>query len=213
MVLTTVPRALCCTRSAADATVPRERWTPEQRTQAVTLWRKSGLAAAARQTGIPKASISRWITDSERTERHAEHSATALAVATRVISLSQRRVALATRYQTEAEKLIDRMWAPVTMYHWGTVTSADGSCTVFMEHEIPQPSIGDQKTLITASAVAVQASLKLTGDDPKDMGPNILVQVRQALVLLPPEQRAAMAERLAEIDLVDVSAAGSLASG
>jgi len=76
-----------------------------------------------------------------------------------------------------------------------------------MTQEIPHPTISDRKTLMATAAAGAATSLKLTGDDAGDAGVNVLVQIRQALVMLPPEQRAMLAERLAVLDVVDAETA------
>jgi hypothetical protein len=182
--------------------MPRLRWTPAQRAEAVRLVQEVGPAEAARRTGIPLGTVKSLATRAGVATGciPSLRQATDLAA----LTLKDRRQRFAVALQDQAEKFLEHLWAPATVFHWGTESETDGrvttSRTVFMEHELERPTFGDQKAIMSTIAMAVDRSIKLTGDEQPASGAGILVVLQRVLSDLPADTRALVAARLDTID-------------
>lgn len=163
--------------------MPRLRWTDEERAEAIRLYEKVGPAEAARRTGIPLGTVKSLA----KRAGVATGCIPSLVAATTVaaLTLKDRRQRFAVALQDQAEKFLDHLWAPSTSFHWGTVSEQDGEVTTtrtqFMEHTLERPTFGDQKAIMSTICMAVDRSMKLTGDDAAPVGAGILVQIQQRL--------------------------------
>jgi hypothetical protein len=163
--------------------MPRLRWTEKERAEAVRLYEQVGPAEASRRTGIPLGTVKSLASRAGV----ATGCIPSLVAATTVASLTlrDRRQRFAVALQDQAEKFLDHLWAPSTAFHWGTVSTQDGEVTTtrteFMQHTLERPTYGDQKAIMSTICMAVDRSMKLTGDEAGPVGANILVQIQQRL--------------------------------
>jgi hypothetical protein len=168
--------------------MPRPLHSPEDRQHALDVYRDHGPAEAGRQTGISVKTIASWARRAG-VQMSAEHAVDHLQRATEinVSTLRERRARAAITLHVDGfERLFAKLWEPTLLRHWGTESTYDngrlvGTRTVLMEHEIPCPTFADQKTILSAAAIALDRSMKLTGDETGPVGANILVQIQQRL--------------------------------
>ena len=140
--------------------MPASKATLEQRAQAVAVYQAKGLAAAARETGVPKPTLHRWAAeaglDTERLTKRSD-AKTAAATQTRQLSMAERRAVLAERLLSLAETELDRMRAPVNE----TRVAASGKVVTWTEAE---PSPQDRRAIATTAAILLDKSLLLSGE-------------------------------------------------
>jgi len=113
------------------------KWTPEQRAQALDVYREKGLAAAHHETGIPKPTITDW------------------AVSVGIRSYGNERTAAATEAirltrEERAARLADDLLA-----------IAEDRAKLIRAHQVETPR--DEQTLMTVSAIAIDKSQLLAG--------------------------------------------------
>src|SRR5215207_3909618 len=87
--------------------MPRARYTPEQKADALDLLATSGAAEAARITGIPVGTIASWGSRSGVTAPPAHE--TAVATAARLAQWADRRAELSNRMGEVAATVVERL--------------------------------------------------------------------------------------------------------
>src|SRR5579884_2247292 len=142
-----------------------KKWSDDQRTEALRLYKECGPAEASRRTGIPAKTITSW---AERSGMQSDAPANiARAVEVARLTREQRKERLAHDLLSDAERLRAQLWNPAKVHHWGSTSTREGNVvttyTEFMEHEIPEPTFGDKRALMAAFAAAVDKFQLLTG--------------------------------------------------
>lgn len=140
-----------------------QKWTDDQRTEALLLHRSVGPAEAARQTGIPKATITSWARrQGVHTNAPVEREA---AVESSVLAAEARRLALAESLLGDVEGLRRRLFRPMTYVHVKTVAGpvGAGASVETVDVDMDQPVPADQLRLVQAIAALVDKVQLLTG--------------------------------------------------
>lgn len=142
-------------------------YTDEQRADAVTLCLEVGMAEAHDRTGIPKPTLSRWLTPEQRAEM-AERFQTKTAAATRAHAqtMEQRRAALASDLMDDVQKIRTQLFAPCVERKAMIVSQGkeQGSEVEVVDIERERPTFGDQQRIMTTLAIAVDKVQVLTGE-------------------------------------------------
>lgn len=138
-------------------------YTDEEKATARERYEADGLAATVEATGIPKGTLSAWITKGEwRT--HAPEKMEA-AIATQRASVEAKRLALALALFDDIDRLRAQLFAPVVERKVVTVSLGrnEGSEAQVVDVRLSQPTFGDQKAITTAVAIDVDKIQVLTG--------------------------------------------------
>lgn len=107
----------------------------------------------ARELKRSPSTVSKLAREQELTfDRAAE---VAVATEVRRADLADRRARLALDLQADAEKLREQLWQPCTV---GEFAGKDGD---WHEAHLDRPRFGDQRQIISATATAIQQSLRL----------------------------------------------------
>lgn len=140
--------------------MPARTYTGEQRHTALAVYAEHGAAEAARQTGIPRGTISAWASrqhpadpgDTAAMERRAQ-----LADAHEVqrLTLTQRRALLADLLLAEAERCVRDARRPYMVHSWKDGQIVTGT--------LPKPPALERQRLISAAGDAVERAQLLTG--------------------------------------------------
>jgi len=107
-----------------------------------------------------------------------DRSSTAAATEARLADLREARQRLALALLQDAAKLREQMWQPHTAFAFG------GKDNVYNEHEISEPTAGDKRNLMQASATAIDRSLRLLEYDSSespDVARSMLAKLADAL--------------------------------
>lgn len=133
--------------------MPERRYTDEQRTAALAIYEAKGPAEASRQTGIARGTISQWARRAAVTVTRTEQTraATETARLTRV----QRVAQLAADLLRDAERLRVQIWHPSEYLHWDK--------DMLIREHLEQPTYGEQKEILLATAIAIDKSQLLAG--------------------------------------------------
>lgn len=123
------------TLTATLCNVQRVQWSESQKQRAMEIFERSGAAEASKQTGVPIATISSW---ARRSGQSAVTPERAARVASKSLTLAERRQQLGETFLAKAEMLIN------------CVRSADDAI--------------DRKRGIEAARVAAEAAQLLTGE-------------------------------------------------
>lgn len=141
-----------------------KRWTDEQREEALRLFRSHGPAEAARQTGIPKATVASWarrqrVQTNVVVEREEAVEASAL-------QAEQRRLDLAEGMLRDIGGLRARLFRPMTYHHVKTVAGpvGIGASVEVVDLDLDQPVPADQLRLVQAMGVLIDKVQLLTGE-------------------------------------------------
>jgi hypothetical protein len=124
------------------------------REAALAVYRDQGLAAAHRESGVPKSTLRRWAKAAGmETARLAAHAAarTRAAVEQHQATLAQRRVAMAAALMTEAEIELTRLRQPKV--EWKMAASGKE-----VTRELPEPEPGDRRNIATTVAILLDKS-------------------------------------------------------
>lgn len=176
------------------------RYTDQQKADAVARVLEVGMAQAHEELGIPKPSLSRWLTPEQRSEL-AERFRTKTAAATeaRARSLEQRRLDLAAALMGDVERLRLQLFAPCVERKAVVVPAGQhlGSDVEIVDIERAQPTFRDQQTIFTSVAIGIDKIQVLTGQ------PSAITEHRGAPERTP-EQEAELAK---VVELADRRAA------
>lgn len=142
----------------------RQRYTDEQKTEALRLMVEHGKAEAARRTGIAIGTIGSWATRAGLSAEISEQMRPAIEA--RAATLLQRKQALAEGLLDDIARLRSELFAPVlerkvVIVKGGTADPCTVAEIVDVEHKRPSPA--DQKHLVIACAVAIDKVQLLTG--------------------------------------------------
>ena len=133
--------------------MPAAKYTPEQRAEALDLYRTDGPTAVEKKLGIPKGTVTRWAketgveTVSVSTTRAGTEAASVYAKA--------RRQELATLLLEDAHRLRKQLWEPAVVHAFG------GKDNTYEEHELGEPTFADKKNIISAVSTAVTSVTRL----------------------------------------------------
>lgn len=142
----------------------RRTYTPEQRAEALALYEEHGPREAARRCGIDATNITRWAKAAGVVTRAIETKGVAIKAS--VLSMEQRKLNLAAGLMDDIERLRAQLWAPCVERKAMVVAQGlnAGSAIEVAEVEHDQPTFGDQKSIMTSLAIAVDKVQILTGD-------------------------------------------------
>lgn len=152
-------------------------WTDEESTRLTELHSAGkSLSFIATDMSRSKETISRH---SDRLGLSFDRGDTAKAAEAVHIDNKARRALLETRLLTEADKVIDQMWKSAIVFSFG------GPLNEYAEHELKQPTFGDQKAIIQTASTALTAANKLhemNAGQNTDHAKSMLVQMQEALL-------------------------------
>ena len=139
------------------------------------------LRSCAKELGRPDSTVSYW---AKKLKLSFDRSKTKKATEARVVDLKAKRVEIEQRLIDEAGKVIDQMWEPTVAFSFG------GKDNVYTEHEIMQPTFGNQKDIMQTAAIALREANKLhemnAGAD-SDGAKSALTQMHESLRLFAAE--------------------------
>jgi hypothetical protein len=149
----------------------RRTYTDQQRAEALELHRQHGPREAARQTGIPTATIASWArrggvqTDTDAAVAHVR-ARTEAAKARWAEITQQRREELAARLLAEAHALLDQVQGDVVYRQVVTLSGGKGFPATWeiVDVEVPHPTAKDQQLRVAAVAQLVDKLQLLTGE-------------------------------------------------
>lgn len=142
-------------------------YTTEQRTEALEIYATEGLAAAAKHLGCSKQTIVTWA-DKEDPPVRPPAQSTAKTEAARKVwqdEMDARKRDLASGLMDDIAKLRDRMFAPCVERKIVTIAGSVKEQGTWQVAEVDrdEPTFGDQKSLMTTIAIAVDKVQVLTG--------------------------------------------------
>jgi hypothetical protein len=137
--------------------MPAPKVSPEEKARALEIYQGEGAAEASRQTGIPRATISKWASRAGVTVSPERHEKLSAAVQAAQLTLAERRSRLAIDLMTEAETERGRLRQAVTERR----VSASGRLVEWTEDE---PSPSDRRAIATTAAILIDKSLLLSGE-------------------------------------------------
>lgn len=142
----------------------RQRYTDEQKAEALRLLAEHGKAEAARRTGIAAGTIGSWATRAGISAEISEQMRPAIEA--RAATLLQRKQALAEGLLDDIARLRAELFAPCTerkvvIVKGGTADPCTVAEIVDVEHARPSPT--EQKQLAVACAVMIDKVQLLTG--------------------------------------------------
>lgn len=142
----------------------RTSYTAEQRAEALALYAEHGLAEAARRTGIKAGTIGSWAHRSGTPSVASEKTAAAVERAS--LDMAARRLRLAEALMGDIERLRRSLWQPCTERKALVVSGGmrEPGVVEIVDIDRDQPSFGEQKTIMTALAIAVDKVQLLTGE-------------------------------------------------
>lgn len=166
----------------------RQQWTPEQREQALmALHDGATLGQVHADTGIPKGTLASWKRRQDEQDRarqlaeledadpegFADRTAAAEKRLAQTAAARERRRELddddrkqmAARLREEVHQLLDRINAPTVYKHVKLVNQGGdlGQAVEVVEVDLPLPTAGDTKALVTSAAILVDKLQLLTG--------------------------------------------------
>ena len=136
------------------------RYTPEQRSEAVELYRAHGPTHVEKLLGIPKGTVTRWAkeagveTVSVSTTREATQAASVYA--------KSRRQELTGLLLEDAHRLREQLWQPSRLVNFG------GKDNTLAETMLDEPLFVDKKNIMSAVGMAVDRVMKLEAVDSND---------------------------------------------
>lgn len=143
------------------------RWSDEQRTHALDQLATMTLAEVARDTGIPKRTISDWArAEGIETSTPQARAKTARARETLEAVTAEKRANLAAGLMADAQRLRTQLFAPtVEKRAMAIAIGGDmGQGIEVAEVELDRPTPTDQVKIMTAVAIAVDKIQLLTGE-------------------------------------------------
>lgn len=139
-------------------------YTDDQKAHAVELYTEVGAGEAARRTGIPQQSISRWAKAAGATSTRNEKMRAANEAG--ALSIEAKRQKLAFDLFDDIEQLRAELFAPCVEKRAMTVSRGrhEGSEVEVVEIQLDRPTFSEQKAIITSVAIAVDKVQVLTGE-------------------------------------------------
>lgn len=142
-------------------------YTDDERADAVALVLEIGMAAAHERTGIPKPSLSRWLTPEQHTELAQRfQSKTSAATATHAADMAARRATLASDLLDDVQRLRAQLFAPCVERKVVTLAGSKDEVGTWelVDIDRDQPTFAEQKAIMTTLAIAVDKVQVLTGE-------------------------------------------------
>lgn len=137
--------------------MPAAKYTPEQRAEALELYRTDGPTAVEKKLGIPKGTVARWAketgieTVSVATTRAGTEAASVYAKA--------RRQELTKLLLEDAHRLRKQLWEPARLVSFG------GKDNTLAETTLDEPLFADKKNIMTAVSTATTTMSRLEAID------------------------------------------------
>lgn len=140
----------------------RRMFTPEQKAEAIELYRTDGPTAVQERLGILKGTVTRWAQDAGvLTVSGAKNEAAIEAARQRA---DERKILLADGLLDDALRLREQLWAPCVERVVKTIGTGRGeSVAEIVDVDLDQPSFGDKRQIMTTIAIAVDKVQLLTG--------------------------------------------------
>lgn len=142
-------------------------YTDAQKADAVAIYVEHGLAEAHRRTGIPKPTLSSWVTPEERAQISERVTAkTRAANEARVEDMAARRAQLASDLMGDVNRLRGQLFAPCVERKVVTLAGSKDEVGTWelVDIDRDQPTFTDQKAIMTTIAIAVDKIQILTGE-------------------------------------------------
>ena len=139
-------------------------YTADEKARARAIYEADGLAASVDRTGIPKGTISGWVTRERWKTHHPEK--TRAATATKLAEVDSRRADLALGLMDDIARLRDQLFAPCVERKVVTLAGSryeTGTWEV-VDIDRDQPTFAEQRSIITSVAIAVDKVQVLTGE-------------------------------------------------
>jgi transposase-like protein len=140
--------------------VTRRSYTDAEKAAALALYETDGPRSVEAQLGVPKATVVGWANAANVRTRKAERAKGS------ILSVAERKAALALGLLDDIERLRTQLWAPCKRREVHVVNDgrSDGSHVEIVDVKLSQPTFGDQKQLMTSIGIAVDKVQILTGD-------------------------------------------------
>lgn len=143
------------------------KYTDDQKAEARALCVEIGLGEAHDRLGIPKPTLSRWLTPEQAAEmherfRHKTSRATEVAAAT----MATKKRDFADGLMSDLKKLRAQLFAPCVEQKVVTLSGAQGQSATWdiVEVERDKPTFADQVKILTSIGIAVDKVQILTGE-------------------------------------------------
>lgn len=155
--------------------MPAAKYTPEQRAEAIELYRTDGPTAVADKLGIPKQTVQEWA--AKAGVRTVRTSATRKAVEAKVADAKLRRQGIVHRLYGQAEKILDDLEADSFR------TLLKGEYGKEVEEELGFVPPNDRKTLVQALGTVLTTTAnveKVDANQAAEAGVNMLTALAEA---------------------------------
>lgn len=142
----------------------RQKWSDEQKAEALRIVAEVGIGEASRRTGIPTGTVASWASRTGVTTPNP--GATAKLVEANAVAWAERKVELAHRLVGDLERLRQQLFAPcverrvVSLYRG----PAEGSTIEIVDVHRDQPTFAEQKAIMTTFAIGVDKVLLMLGE-------------------------------------------------
>lgn len=145
-------------------TVTRRSYTDAEKAAALALYEAEGPTAVQDQMGIAKGTVAGWARTNGVRTRSIENASAR--VQAQSVSMAERKLNLAAGLMDDIERLRVQLWASCTERKAMVVSdgAAEGSHVEIVDIDLTQPTFGDQKSIMTSLAIAVDKVQILTGD-------------------------------------------------
>ena len=153
--------------------MPASKYTEAQRAEAIELYRTDGPTAVTEQLGIPKQTVQDWARKAG--VRTVRTSATREATEARAVDLKARRQELAELLLDDAHRLRKQLWEPTMAFSFG------GKDNTYEEAQIPEPTFGDKKNIMSSVSTAMNTVVNMTKLD-QDNGVGEVVSMLDKLI-------------------------------
>ena len=143
------------------------RYTDAEKDAARALCVEIGLGEAHDKLGIPKATLSRWLTPEQAAEMHQRfHHKTSRATEVHALSMEAKKRAFAEALMGDLKKLRSQLFAPCVEDKVVTLAGAHGQSATWdiVEVHRDKPTFADQVKILTSIGIAVDKVQILTGE-------------------------------------------------
>ena len=137
------------------------RWTDDQRTDALEHYKAVGAAEASRRTGIPAGTIYSWAHDAGLTGPARLGQANG-----QIATVAARKAQLATDLLDDAQRLRAQLFAPAIERKAMAVSDGRDMCShvEIVDIRRSKPTFAEQTRIVTSIAIAVDKVQVLTGE-------------------------------------------------
>jgi transposase-like protein len=142
----------------------RRTYTAEEKQRALELYETDGPRAVEAELGIPKATVVGWAQANGVRTRSIETKQERVQAS--MLTMAERKVNLASGLMDDIERLRTQLWQPCVERKPLVVSDGAqlGSRVEIVDVELKQPTFGDQRSIMTSIAIAVDKVQILTGD-------------------------------------------------